>query len=1187
MCFFLFFHFTYSVQYCITNVPSSQCDCSTYKPINPNLFNTSYIAGEDSVDLYFCSLFNLPLTINSNNTFVKMSAHQSIRPTFNITLNLENSLPNASYDFRDITVFLNPENLQILNATDFLSLNANVTKRNNDKIILNVNNFTGYYEDYTKFASIFTRFLNITKFNPAQHTRDITLALPPINDQQHITFEYLSSANIFFDNHSITLTQTNSITFSSQNSATFDLYINGTDYLISSRSTMYAGNFIPLNIFSAFTNFTANQTHTMSLVYNGVFNPNIPPEQFMNIAQFPSLVNLEVHIQKRDIPLNFTFYQNTQLYADVDNCSILGAISVAVPGAKVSKLVANTISFEFGMLLRTPGTVGTLALDPELKLMIKKFTDLSYFSDQGNNNIVSYGGFTNNPGISHSTNLWNNTDLNFPLQLGLNGMDYFTIEGSFITGQGNKNIHISFGDNDLQDIYFQRAVAEMPYTLFCNKFSFDCNEWNIIISEVPGIEFTKKCERNHKSLQCITVEANVVKPASGTFYQHVYIGDSSVHNYYDSLFSIEANLLPQFIDNRADYFVFEVSSQTTIDLGLFNDIATVMIIGTGNPPVTLITSDNSTTKRINFLSIDGCSLTVSGVSIDANTVIVANCDTPNLNAITINANTVAIPFQVYSSMQPKKFNDLTLFDIGNMSLTFDESTLTINGLIIQNSNFDILSIYPLRAISQSVNFIIPDNVTTSIKGITLDFGNFDINNHHNVQSVNYEKNVVANFLFSQFWENITSISPQLTIGLAGTAAIFPQYPENVDISFRSFGGNLVYDGNETIIFKNEVTISHDTYLNFTKDYVMFNFTSIRAISNGSLSSNQNLTIDTISLNKDVEFSATNLAVTTLNMEAGSTYIANDLIINEVNMNFNLLSFPTLKYSKVSASGPIKLNYVNETSKSLDVTTLIGDRHNVVCGIGLDCQAQQANISILSDIENIANKYKLGCSSADINGYICLYAYLEDSPVFYTAINDSKKVKPWVIAISVIIPLLVLGAIAAIVVFILMKRRKDMNPNNNDMAADCDGVDAAPGTPRKRKIQPPIPPRKKDRPSPKRAQSFMINEENEESISHADQVKHAQTSLDINVNQNKPKQPAKPQTKTPPHSTKNSPRGSPPITQKNYPPENKQTLLPQKRPNNSSNNINGRKPQRPPPKVTIPQDDDEEYEYYYYDDDIDA
>ena len=1184
MFLFLFLQLSKSVQFCVTDVALTVCDCGTYPQISTSVFNVAFIQNEPIVDLFFCSAYTNILEVTTANTQFILNSPS----LFDLSVNLSNANQQATYQLTNMRLDVSlTTTLDTIYANSFTMSNSQV-HTNGTQLKLKLSTaFSGSFNEYNSFSAVYAPQTTFLNFDQSTLTTNAVVNLPETSTPQSLIIQYIQSCTVTLSNNSALFTYSGgstTLTVNSQNLNNIDLYVQGTSYTITSGSTLFSSLFIPINIYNYFPTTDTTQ-RTLTLNYNGFFATNIASSKIMQIGEFPTNIAVQVHIQRQYIPLDVVLYQNVSLFVDSDGNSILGSLYLVVPETNISTTSLTQITFGVGSVMRFPtSTTGTLRMNPLIRLAIEKYNDSSLILDY--HELITYGDFVSTPGFNYPIELFNNTDLHFNVSMGMNGLEYPYVEGPITQGLGSKIISVSFDQSCNNNVYFYRSVVDNPMYLYCNKYSFDCNEWNVNIDPIDNMDFTMQCGRNAKSLQCISIQATSIPNVEKT--QEIFIGNNVYQYHHNSLYTSEAATitnLNNLIDSTSNIFILHVGVDTTIDLSVFGTGATVIINGTNYlPTINLMISDTtaSITRSVNYLAIIDCIITITGNALDAPTFVMHNCTFPDLTTISLNSQSIAIPFSIYSTLPNKVYNNITLFDIStNITVNFTNTNLVFNGLQIQYSDYNYLAIYPLLTSalgSVTVSYSIGLDVT-SVKGFELNFDQYNLNGLHFLERTPFI--AMSTFQFEGPWENVTSIQSTFALGLNGASFVINDFPVNINLI--SIGGSIIYNGLEAVPFQNEVYIGGTTFLTFTEVNATFDFTTLRAVGTSDLSSFKFFNIGTLILDESASLSGNqgDFDIATINMGKNSVFSSLSLNADVINMNFDLAQFPVLRSSNLGNITSIVLNYLNDTRD--DPSLYIGETHNILCSPDLMCQEEMQKITISSSIGDVANNYAFGCTTTpDVNDDLCLYAYLSNTPTLYTPPAPPSSGTPgWVIAISIVIPLIVIGAVAAILLVLYFKKKR-----SNTKGFDNGSPDASPT---RRRIQPPIPPRRKDRPSP-RAQTFL--DDNLTTLSQATEPQHARTTFEINVGQKKQQNgPSTPIIRRNPTIQQNSLRMSPYLKDedlnKSRPndsllPKNKTVIEPKMAPNSQDKQQN-------PPSVKAPvlYDDQYSYAYEYYSDEPDV
>lgn len=1081
MLYIYFIFLTSSVQYCITTNISNSCDCHNYTEVYDDEFSDDLIFNQSTVDLYFCTIFDKAINITQiNQQYIINSANK-----ISLSLNFAQIKNTISLSFQNVNILVQNWNSKTLTVNSFYILQSSFRLPNNEKFILIPQRFSGDYEGYLEFDSIQTNNLGLLRYNLLNYPSNPSINLSKINsDPQQIDIEIMNDCYIQFQNYSVIFTNNFSLTINVKTRAKINLYVTGTHYIFFSYYPIYGSNFIPVNIYNA---ITIPDRILLRLNYTGLFGSSIPSENFMTVGQFPSTITVDAHIQNKNIPLTLHLYQNTRLIIDVINSSILGSIVGCYPNTQILSNITEQAYFQADSIERLAGTVGSVQCSPKIHLTLNRFTDHNFIS--GQRGTIYFRNLDRNPGLNFHTNLEENSNIYTNIGMSNSGIYINTIEGSFTFPPGEKHLHVSFDSSIRDDIYFYRYFKYNTIPLLCNKLEFDYNEWSVDFSiktnnkeEILPFQFNQQYSINSlKSLKCLSIQfqqLNEIKDMN----QGIYIGNNVINRSFDSLVADETENLSSIIDNSVNFFKIKIGVATTIDLKLFKDYSTIIISGVDNRNsfLNLIISDNTRNIPLHILVIDTCMVNLTGDYIQADKIVIHNCQFTNFT-IDLNTNFLCVPLSLYSyeKISTKKFSSLTIFNIDNVAFNFTQNSVIINEFEILNDNFDNLWVYPLSASTRAVNYNLFQS-GVPVKGVSLNFSGYDVDGYYYIGKP--VPSLSVSFGFTGNWSTVPSLINPFMFDLSGLTTTLPQSPTILGSNFEFDSGSIVFNAGQTGTFQNPISLNQNLFIDSAVSN--FTFSNLNIERTLSMSSRKIVTIDTLRIENDASVSLNPITsrITTLNMGVGSQLNTQvDLEVNTATLNFSLEKVPTITATRLPSITQLNLNFVNDTDSK--PSNFIGVQRNILCAPNLNCSIVQPTIRYNSAVggissDQIGSIYQTDCTDPDRSNNVCLYLYLDNDTnlIINTVPKSKKKVKPWIIAIAIIIPLIILLIIFIIFIVIKVRRSKKAQGSSEENSSKEKESSAEAQTPKRRKIQAPIPPRKAVRWDPRRRR-YAYDEDN--------------------------------------------------------------------------------------------------------------
>lgn len=1076
-----------SIQYCITTNISNTCDCHNITEVYPDQFNEETILNESIVDLYFCTDFNQKLNLSAINRRFTINSFNRTQLLLNLT-----QISNAiSLSFHNVNILVENSNSQTLNVNSLYLFQSNFRQANSQKFSLLSQRFTTTYEGYLEFESVITDYLRLLQYDIWLHQDNPTIDILPNNAQnQHIEIEMMNDCYIDFQNYSVTFINKFNFTINVKYKARIDLYVTGTQYVFFSSYYIHGDNFIPVNIFNF---ITIPDRIKLRLNYTGFYGVSIPQDRYMTVSQFPNTITVEGHIQSHGIPLSFNLYQNSILILDVNSSSIQGSVIASYPNGQITTNILDRAYFEAYSIERLGGTYGTIQCSPQIDFVLERFTNHAFIS--GQRNTISFKNLDVSPGFNYHTNLAEKPNVDVNIMIGDSGVSYNLIEGSFSFPAGEKHLRLTFDSSITKDVYFYRYIKNDSIPILCNRLKFECNEWSIDsktntqnYDENFPFSVTKNCFYNSPlSLYCLSIQID--QPgAVDRMKQDIYIGNNVVNRPYNTLLSDETQFISSILDHSVNVFNIRVGVQTTVDLRLFRPHSTLIIRGIDmqNSNLNLIVSDQNSNIPLHILVIDTCSVTFNGTYIQADKIVIHNCQITNLT-VNLNTNDLCVPLNLFLSNQirEKKFPLLTIFTNSNsIEMNYTENSVLINSVEIGNNNFDTLWIYPIIGNNILVNYNLIGN-STSVKGISLNFSNYNVDNYYIIEKPIQSRNVIFNFFGK--WDNVTNLINPFRFDLSGVTTIIPQIPKIFGLDVEFSGGNIEFRSTEQISIQNHLYMNQNLIINAQTDNLLFS--QIDIDRNINFVSGKKVTIQSLTVDRDISVSLNPISsmINSLTMNAGSQLNSQaELQVNTLNFYFDIEKIPFINANPLLIS-QINLNFLN--SSNSNPSNFIGIRNRIICGSNLSCSNLNGIIRFNSNVNGVSsnqinNFYKRNCTDPDSNRRICMYVYLDEdinSILYPSPRNTKKKSKAWIIAVAVLVPILVILLIIGIITLIVWLRYKKKQKENKS-ASESSKVSAkeeeepAPQSPRKKKIQAPIPPRSSVRWNPRRGRLVYQNSE---------------------------------------------------------------------------------------------------------------
>lgn len=1082
-----FCYFLLAIRYCIVNTYQDSCECNGFPLITTRDFNDALIQSEVSVELFFCTNYTNAITINRPNRLVTLNTNSYIE----VALNLSDYPPNIDLYLTNTHVTIQNISQNELITNSLTMIGSHIEMSNS---ILISPSFSADYQGYSNFNTVFCKEFTLIHFFPQSFSQNLTIELQPYDlDPQTVSVQYLANCNIYFENYSVILVNSIHLSIYSQTKMRVNLYVWGNEYHFDTNYDMYGTKFIPVNIYS----YAPVNRDPVNLYFNGSFPAEISEDNLITIGSFSSNECTNIHIQSPTIPLSLDFYPDTQIFYYHNETTIYG--SIFIHGNLTFMIsVSNQDS---NLTLRAKSVVQVdntafLNINPNFTLILDKFT--SHHHIIGHRERVYYKNIDTSPGFTSLTNLYNNAHFSvevYPLMT-QNGLTSSTIFGSFLYQPESQNhVSVSFLPNNLfEDLYFYRSVLENKLDLVCNKVRFNCDNWIIEFDNRSSIHFEKSCGFNSNSLYCVSIQAN--NDLVQYMNQDIYVGDTLMHNSYDSIATEEKDYFYNIIDSYSSQYQIQIETDVTINLTDFPGNSNIYIRSHEGVYHQLRLIILSADQNLQFekIVIENCNITLIGEKISANQIVFYNClinNMENLTSIQLDTPNLCMPLSLYSSwlLNDLLYPSLSLF-ISNselISVLFNSTSVTINDVHILNDNFNYLELRVSPVTTSIINYTIADN-TPNIKGICLNLSDYETINSQRINSY-------VDLLFSGNWANVQTINSELIFDFANIITTLPDFPLNITKRIFFHGGSVQYNINRPLAIENPITIQDNFALNFMTDSII-SFSELIISNNCIINSNQTITSNMITVNPNISVSSTSIDINSLYVGRGARININDTLnSNIIQYNFSGNNFPLITTSSFSSSSII-LNFENPDN-IVDFSSLIGENFTFLCSSNLNCAENVPKIAIISSELNVTNQtiqesYQFGCTKETYNRLSCLFASIQKDIEFVQPqpASNKKKVAAWIIAISIIIPLIVLTIIAIIIAVIYMRK------TYGNGQPESENKKASPSKPRRQKVPIPIPPRKTLRPNPYNPQPNQLDEiehTEKDNISYNDEENPSRTS----------------------------------------------------------------------------------------------